>query len=74
MHRIVVLGGGSGGTLTALRLRKAHGLDDASITVVDQDDRRIYQAGQLFVPFGSPTPRTSFAPVAVSSTPALTSG
>ena len=74
MHRIVVLGGGSGGTLTAIRLRKAYGLDDASITVVDQDDRHIYRPGLLFVPVGSPTPWTSFAPVAVSSPPALTSG
>ena len=51
-HRIVILGGGTGGTLTANRLRKAYGLDEASITVVDQDDRHVYQPGLLFVPFG----------------------
>ena len=47
---IVILGAGTGGTLTANRLRKH--LDDAHITVVDKDDRHIYQPGLLFVPFG----------------------
>lgn len=49
--RIVILGGGTGGTLAANRLRKALG-EDARITVVDQDDAHIYQPGLLFVPFG----------------------
>ena len=52
MHRIVILGGGTGGTLAANRLRKIYGPDEASITVVDQDDRHLYQPGLLFVPFG----------------------
>jgi len=51
-HRIVVLGGGTGGTLAANRLRRAYGADEAQITVVDQDDRHVYQPGLLFVPFG----------------------
>ena len=51
-HRIVVLGGGTGGTVTANRLRNAHGPDDAEITVVDQDDRHVYRPGLLSVPFG----------------------
>lgn len=51
-HRIVILGGGTGGTLTANRLRKLFPLDEAEITVVDQDDRHVYQPGLLFVPFG----------------------
>ena len=38
--RIVILGGGTGGTLMANRLRKHHG-DDLEITVVDQDDRHV---------------------------------
>jgi sulfide:quinone oxidoreductase len=50
--RIVVLGGGTGGTLLANRLRRAYRTRDASITVVDQDDRHVYQPGLLFVPFG----------------------
>ena len=52
MHRIVVLGAGTGGTLAANRLRRAYGETEASITVVDQDDRHVYQPGLLFVPFG----------------------
>ena len=48
--RIVILGGGTGGTLTANRLGKV--LADASITVVDVDNDHVYQPGLLFVPFG----------------------
>ena len=54
-HRIVILGGGTGGTLTANRLRRALG-DGAEITVVDRDDRHLYQPGLLFVPFGLAAP------------------
>ncbi|MCD9623773.1 type III sulfide quinone reductase, selenoprotein subtype [Rhabdothermincola salaria] len=54
-HRIVILGGGTGGTLMANRLRKHYG-SDAEITVVDQDDRHVYQPGLLFVPFGLADP------------------
>jgi sulfide:quinone oxidoreductase len=52
MHRIVILGGGTGGTLAANRLRKVYGPNQAIITVVDQDDRHVYQPGLLFIPFG----------------------
>jgi len=51
-HRVVILGGGTGGTLAANRLRRRFGSDELSITVVDQDDRHVYQPGLLFVPFG----------------------
>ena len=51
-HRIVVLGAGTGGTLAANRLRARYRPDEAEITVVDQDDRHVYQPGLLFVPFG----------------------
>jgi sulfide:quinone oxidoreductase len=50
--RIVVLGAGTGGTLTANRLRRAYRPREAEITVVDQNDRHVYQPGLLFVPFG----------------------
>jgi sulfide:quinone oxidoreductase len=52
LTRIVILGAGTGGTLVANRLRKALDEDTASITVVDRDDRHVYQPGLLFVPFG----------------------
>ncbi|MEK7423247.1 MAG: FAD-dependent oxidoreductase, partial [Actinomycetota bacterium] len=51
-HRIVILGGGTGGTLTANRLRKLYKPGEAEIVVVDQDDNHVYQPGLLFVPFG----------------------
>jgi sulfide:quinone oxidoreductase len=50
-HRILILGGGTGGTLVANRLSRALG-DEASITVIDRDDVHVYQPGLLFVPFG----------------------
>ena len=52
MHRIVIVGGGTGGTLSANRLRKIYRPDEASITVIDENDQHVYQPGLLFVPFG----------------------
>ena len=52
MKRIVILGGGTGGTLVANRLRRAFDPQTAEIVVVDRDDRHVYQPGLLFVPFG----------------------
>jgi sulfide:quinone oxidoreductase len=53
--RIVILGGGTGGTLAANRLRHELG-DAAAITVVDRDNNHIYQPGLLLVPFGLTRP------------------
>ena len=50
--QIVILGGGTGGTMTANRLRRRFDEDEADIHVVDRDDRHVYQPGLLFVPFG----------------------
>jgi len=55
--RIVILGGGTGGTLTANRLHRhfrhhGSGHQPVEIIVVDQDDHHVYQPGLLFVPFG----------------------
>jgi sulfide:quinone oxidoreductase len=52
MKRIVILGGGTGGTLLANRLRRAYRPEAADIVVVDRDDAHVYQPGLLFVPFG----------------------
>lgn len=49
--RIVILGGGTAGTLVANRLVHKLG-DSVEVTVVDQDNRHLYQPGLLFVPFG----------------------
>lgn len=52
MKRVVILGGGTGGTLTANRLRRRFPGNELEITVVDQDGTHVYQPGLLFVPFG----------------------
>ncbi len=53
----MILGGGTGGTLAANRLRRATSVDDVEIMVVDQDDDHVYQPGLLFVPFGLADPQ-----------------
>ena len=55
--RIVILGGGTGGTLLANRLHRHYRLHQADhaeveVIVVDQDDHHLYQPALLFVPFG----------------------
>jgi sulfide:quinone oxidoreductase len=60
--RLVILGGGTGGTLTANRLRRMFAEADLEITVVDQDDSHIYQPALLFVPFGMAHPEDIVRP------------
>jgi sulfide:quinone oxidoreductase len=50
--QVVIIGGGTGGTITANRIRRRFALDEVEIHVVDRDDRHVYQPGLLFVPFG----------------------
>ena len=54
-ERVLILGGGTGGTLVANRLRRVLP-ESAEITVIDGDDRHLYQPGLLFVPFGARHP------------------
>ena len=50
MAKLLILGAGTAGTMTANLLRKA--LDSSwTITVVDQDTEHHYQPGYLFIPF-----------------------
>ena len=51
-RQVVILGGGTGGTMVANRLRRRFDPEEAEIHVVDRDDRHVYQPGLLFVPFG----------------------
>jgi sulfide:quinone oxidoreductase len=55
MRKILVLGGGTAGTMAANKLRKALPVGDWSVTVVDADDNHRYQPGYLFMPFGTYT-------------------
>ncbi len=52
MKRLLILGGGTAGTMAANRLRKRLDRAEWEITVVDQTDAHVYQPGNLFVPFG----------------------
>jgi sulfide:quinone oxidoreductase len=52
MKRLVVLGGGTAGTMVVNRLRKVLSKSEWSITVIDQDNQHIYQPGLLLLPFG----------------------
>ena len=55
MKHIVILGGGTGGTMMANRLSQR--LPDGwSISVVDRDDTHVYQPGLIFIPFGMDGP------------------
>jgi sulfide:quinone oxidoreductase len=60
MKRVVILGAGTAGTIMANRLAKLYRRELADgeirITLVDQDDRHVYQPGLLFLPFGGYTP------------------
>lgn len=56
LKKLVILGGGTGGTLAANRLRKKFISADLQIDVVDQDNQHVYQPGLLFVPFGLAEP------------------
>jgi len=56
MHRILILGGGVGGTLTAnllvKRLRRQLKAGEATITVVDQTGKHTYQPGFMYIAMG----------------------
>ena len=52
MQRLVILGGGTAGTMMANKLRKALDREDWEITLVDKHKTHYYQPGLLFIPFG----------------------
>jgi sulfide:quinone oxidoreductase len=56
MKKIVILGGGTGGTIMANRFSKTLDPLEWSVTVIDKDPIHYYQPGFLFIPFGIYTP------------------
>ncbi len=52
MKRILILGGGTAGTIMANKLRKSLDIAEWKITVLDREKTHYYQPGFLFIPFG----------------------
>jgi sulfide:quinone oxidoreductase len=71
MKRLLVLGGGTAGTMVVNKLRRRLDRAEWQITVVDQTDTHVYQPGFLFIPFGAyqpaevVKPRQRFIPAGV---------
>jgi hypothetical protein len=71
MRRLVILGGGTAGTMIANKLVRVLDMTQWLITVIDTDPVHYYQPGFLFVPFGVYTagdvtkPRRDFLPQSV---------
>lgn len=53
MKRLLILGGGTAGTMMANKFRKALPKEDWNITIVDKEPVHYYQPGFLFIPFGT---------------------
>ena len=62
MKRILILGGGTGGTLAANLLARKLKSREAQITLVSASRRHLYQPGWLYVPFGRQDPRALSRP------------
>lgn len=58
MKKVVILGGGVGGTIVANWLAKRLRPDEAEITVVDKTGKHVYQPGFVYVAFGRTRPKT----------------
>ncbi len=52
MKKLLILGGGTAGTIMANKLNKALDKEEWDITIVDREKTHHYQPGYLFIPFG----------------------
>lgn len=52
-RKIVILGGGTAGTIMVNKLYKALPAKEWDITLIDKDEKHYYQPGFLFIPFGN---------------------
>ena len=66
MQRVVVLGGGVGGTLTAnlvaRKLKRLIAAGDAKVTVVDETGQHAYQPGYMYIAMGNERPEKLHRP------------
>lgn len=56
-HRIVILGGGVGGTLLANLMVRKLKKSEVEVTVIDTTGKHVYQPGWLYLPFGEENPK-----------------
>ena len=52
MKKLLILGGGTAGTIIANKIRKKLPVNNWSVTVVEKEINHFYQPGFLFIPFG----------------------
>ena len=55
MKNLLILGGGTAGTLMLNKLHKKLDRREWNLTIVDKDENHYYQPGFLFIPFGTYT-------------------
>jgi len=64
MKKLLILGGGTAGTMAANKLRPRLAASEWDVTVVDSATQHHYQPGYLFVPFGTYRPEQIVKPMA----------
>ena len=52
MKKVLILGGGDGGTIVANVLARKTSAEEVQITVLDSQEKHVYQPGFLYVAFG----------------------
>jgi sulfide:quinone oxidoreductase len=57
MKKMVILGGGTAGTMMLNKLSHTLDRDEWSLTIIDRDKNHYYQPGFLFIPFGIYQPK-----------------
>ncbi|MCL6471766.1 MAG: NAD(P)/FAD-dependent oxidoreductase [Firmicutes bacterium] len=63
MSRIVIVGGGSAGIMSAARLRNTLSMSEAEITIIDPSDKHIYQPAFTLIAFGLDEPENVVRPM-----------
>src|SRR3989304_2957937 len=58
VKKVVVLGGGVGGTIVANLLAKRFRPEEAEVTLVDKTGKHVYQPGFVYVAFGRTKPKS----------------
>ncbi|MEX1246923.1 MAG: FAD/NAD(P)-binding oxidoreductase [Anaerolineales bacterium] len=62
MNKLLILGGGTAGTMVANKMAKRLDAAQWQITIVDKDEVHYYQPGFIYVPFGVYRPEDTYRP------------